>query len=224
MLLQVQSTASDKQTLSMHSKRSLCMSCTLWAAHFADVFAVYSFWPLSPQQIKGRFRLAIKKEILYSEGGEALDQVAQRSCGCPLPGSVQGQAGWGFEQPGLVEGVPAHGRGGWTKWSTRSRPTQIIWWVNEIVCVQLHCYCRNLGRAEILGISLPLKCASGSWWFILFLISRWQFLLLGEKTSVLQSTDVFFVAVVVTVTFCLWAGMPKSQLHFSHAFSTSLTV
>ena len=34
----------------------------------------------------------------------------QRSCGCPLPGSVQGQAGQGFEQPGLVEGVAAHGR------------------------------------------------------------------------------------------------------------------
>uniref|UniRef100_A0A672UR20 Reverse transcriptase domain-containing protein n=1 Tax=Strigops habroptila TaxID=2489341 RepID=A0A672UR20_STRHB len=31
--------------------------------------------------------------------------------GCPIPGSVQGQAGWGFEQPGLVEGVPACGRG-----------------------------------------------------------------------------------------------------------------
>jgi len=29
----------------------------------------------------------------------------------PLPGSVQGQVGWGFEQPGLVEGVPAHSRG-----------------------------------------------------------------------------------------------------------------
>jgi len=38
-------------------------------------------------------------------------QVAQRSCGCSLPGSVQGQAGWGFEQLGPVEGVPAHGRG-----------------------------------------------------------------------------------------------------------------
>jgi len=25
--------------------------------------------------------------------------------------NTQGQAGWGFEQPGLVEGVPAHGRG-----------------------------------------------------------------------------------------------------------------
>jgi len=45
------------------------------------------------------------------EGGEALAQVAQRSCGCPLPGRVQGQAGWSSEQPGLVEGVPAHGRG-----------------------------------------------------------------------------------------------------------------
>jgi len=39
--------------------------------------------------------------------------IGQRSCGCPLPGSVQGQAGWGFEQPGLVDGVHAHGRGGW---------------------------------------------------------------------------------------------------------------
>ena len=52
-----------------------------------------------------------KEEVLHCEGGEALKQVAQRGCGCPIPGSVQGQAGWGFEQPGLVEGVPAHGRG-----------------------------------------------------------------------------------------------------------------
>jgi len=29
-------------------------------------------------------------------------QVAQGGCGCPHPGSTQGQAGWGFEQPGLV--------------------------------------------------------------------------------------------------------------------------
>ena len=50
-------------------------------------------------------------EVLRCEGGEALEGLAQRGCGCSLPGSVQGQAGWGFEQPGLVEGVPAHGRG-----------------------------------------------------------------------------------------------------------------
>ena len=52
-----------------------------------------------------------KEEVLHCEGGEALEQVAQRSCGCPLPGSVQGQVGWGFEQPDLVADVPAHGRG-----------------------------------------------------------------------------------------------------------------
>ena len=52
-----------------------------------------------------------KEEILPCEGGEALAQAAQRSCGCPLPGRVQGQVGWGFGQPGLVEGVPACGRG-----------------------------------------------------------------------------------------------------------------
>jgi len=41
---------------------------------------------------EGRFRLDIRKEFFYGEG-------------------VQGQVGWGFEQPDLVEGVPAHGRG-----------------------------------------------------------------------------------------------------------------
>ena len=43
--------------------------------------------------------------------GEILAQVAQRGCGCPLPGGVQGQAGWVCEQPGLVGGVPAYSRG-----------------------------------------------------------------------------------------------------------------
>lgn len=27
-----------------------------------------------------------------------------------MPGNVQGQAGWGSEQPGLMAGVPAHNR------------------------------------------------------------------------------------------------------------------
>jgi len=33
-----------------------------------------------------------------------------RSCGCPLPGSVKDWAGWGFEQPGLVEDIAASDR------------------------------------------------------------------------------------------------------------------
>ena len=45
------------------------------------------------------------------EGGETLEQLARRGWGCPIPGSVQSQAGWGFEQPGLVKDVPAHGQG-----------------------------------------------------------------------------------------------------------------
>ena len=31
--------------------------------------------------------------------------------GCPLPGSIQGQAGRGCEQAGLEGGVPAYSRG-----------------------------------------------------------------------------------------------------------------
>ena len=56
---------------------------------------------------EGGFRLDTRNKFFTV----TLEQVAQRSCGCPLPGSVQGQVGRGFEQPGLVEGVPAHGRG-----------------------------------------------------------------------------------------------------------------
>ena len=41
----------------------------------------------------------------------------------PILGSVPGQVGQGLEHPGLVEGVPAHGRG-WNEIDLRSLPTQ----------------------------------------------------------------------------------------------------
>jgi len=56
---------------------------------------------------------------LHREGGGALSQVAQRSCGFPLPGSAQGQVGRDWEHPGLVEAVPAHG---WN-WMTLNIPS-----------------------------------------------------------------------------------------------------
>ena len=31
-----------------------------------------------------------------------LEQAAQKDCGCPIPGGVQGQAGWDSGQPALV--------------------------------------------------------------------------------------------------------------------------
>lgn len=40
---------------------------------------------------EGRFRLDTRKKNLSCGGGEALKQVALRSCGCP--GSFQGQCG-----------------------------------------------------------------------------------------------------------------------------------
>ena len=52
----------------------------------------------------------MRKTFFYDEGSETVEQVAQRSCGCPIPGNIQGQVGWGFEQPDLVEDVPAHSR------------------------------------------------------------------------------------------------------------------
>jgi len=41
--------------------------------------------------------LSVSAEILYYEGGEALEQVAHRSCGCLLCGIIQAQIGGGFE-------------------------------------------------------------------------------------------------------------------------------
>jgi len=41
----------------------------------------------------------------------ALEEAAQGGCGCPIPGGIQGQAGCGSGQPGLVVGDPAHSRG-----------------------------------------------------------------------------------------------------------------
>jgi len=53
--------------------------------------------------------------MFYSKSGETLEQVAQRGGTCPTPVSIQGQAGWGSEQPGLVEDDRAHCRGAWTR-------------------------------------------------------------------------------------------------------------
>jgi len=46
-----------------------------------------------------------------SEGGEKQEQVLQRGYGYPLPGGVQGQAEWVFEQCGVVGGAYSSGIG-----------------------------------------------------------------------------------------------------------------
>ena len=49
--------------------------------------------------------------LFHTEGGDALEQVAQGGCRCPIPAGIQGQAGCGSGQPGLAVGDPAHSRG-----------------------------------------------------------------------------------------------------------------
>ena len=39
---------------------------------------------------EGRFRLDVRGKVLYQESGEVLERAAQRGCGCPVPGGVQG--------------------------------------------------------------------------------------------------------------------------------------
>ena len=41
-------------------------------------------------------------EIFQWQCGEVLAQASQRSCGCFIPGGVQGQVGWGPGHPDLL--------------------------------------------------------------------------------------------------------------------------
>jgi len=50
-----------------------------------------------------------------------LAQAAQRSCGCPIPGGAQGQAGWGPGQPEPVGGKQPMAEG-W-KWMIFKAPS-----------------------------------------------------------------------------------------------------
>lgn len=59
---------------------------------------------------KNRFRLDIRKNF-YDKGGETLERIAQRGGRCNIFGKVEGQVGWGCEQPDLVKEVPTHCRG-----------------------------------------------------------------------------------------------------------------
>ena len=62
-------------------------------------------------KLRQEIQASYQEEVFHTEGGDALEQVAQGGCGCPIPGGIQGQAGCGSGQPGLLVGDPAHSRG-----------------------------------------------------------------------------------------------------------------
>ena len=59
---------------------------------------------------RGEIQVTLGKDF-QSEVGETLEQVAQRVCGCPIPGGIQGQFGWDPGQSDLVAGNPAYSKG-----------------------------------------------------------------------------------------------------------------
>lgn len=44
----------------------------------------------------------------YNDSNERAEHDVQRGVKCAIPGNIPGQAGWDFEQPVLVKGIPAH--------------------------------------------------------------------------------------------------------------------
>ena len=54
-------------------------------------------------------------------------EVTQSGCGYPIPGGIQGRAGCGSGQPGLVVGDPAYSRGVETRWFFNSGHSMILW-------------------------------------------------------------------------------------------------
>ena len=52
----------------------------------------------------------MSKKYFTLKVGETLEHVLQRGGRCLIHGNIQGWAGWGSEQPDLVEDVPAHCR------------------------------------------------------------------------------------------------------------------
>ena len=59
---------------------------------------------------EGRFRPDIRKKFCIVGVVRHWNRLPSKVVNA-LPGSIQGQAGWGFEQAGLVGGVPTYSRG-----------------------------------------------------------------------------------------------------------------
>ena len=76
----------------------MCCLGTWFSGGFGDARLI-----VGHHDLKGLFQPKLfydsryKEDIFYNDGGETLEQVAQRCCRCPIPGNIQGQVGRGSE-------------------------------------------------------------------------------------------------------------------------------
>ena len=74
---------------------------------------------------EGRFKLDRRKKFFPMRAVRHCIRLPREAVDAPSL-AVFKPLGWGFEHPGLVEGVPAYGRGVGTGWSIRSLATQTV--------------------------------------------------------------------------------------------------
>ena len=86
-----------------------------------------------------KFRLDVREQF-FTQCSEAVAQAAQRSFGCPTPGTVQGQAGWGPGQHQLVEDIQLMERDwNWTIFNMSFNPKHsMIYGQHLSVCDGIH--------------------------------------------------------------------------------------
>lgn len=93
-----------------------------------------------------------------------------------LPGSVPGQAGWGFKQSDLVNDVSAHGSG--VGWSLSSSPTQTILRLHRHIAQALYETSSCTWKLKFLSICLVfnfifLHCCNYWRWLFGLCVHRW---------------------------------------------------
>jgi len=95
---------------------------------------------------------------LRAKRKELVTSRPQGGCGCSNPGGIQGQAGCGSGQRGLVVGDPAHSRGAETTWSLWSFSTQSILWFWFITMPATDCLLTLTSSATGIRACGPLGC------------------------------------------------------------------
>lgn len=123
-------------------KKTFCFIPALLGQKKKPMRIVWNFLETVNAQSEGLFQGE------YSEKQEALVRPCKTCVICTLrqwhtnlgpeeQTTCQGQSGWGPEQLYLVNDIPAHGRGGGTRWSLRSLLTQTILWFYDFMMLSI---------------------------------------------------------------------------------------